>query len=162
MVSNQQPYYTTQPQGAFYNSNQAPSGVYYQQQPLMYQPYQTYPITDPQNTVFIYDDVARRERNEAMENGLMAALCASCLCCWILPPLPLHCHFWGMSISWTKNITLFIFIIEGIIIARYSKNGDDHISVWVALVTKLMDILKNWSKMSRMEYKVSLASVDSN
>lgn len=114
MVSNQQTYHTS-PQGSFYyhdNSNQASPGVYYQQQPLMYQPYQTYPMTAPQNTVFIYDDVSRRERNDAIGNGLMAALCASCLCCWILPPLPLHCHFWYGSVSrlnvtkWKKDITL--------------------------------------------------------
>lgn len=53
------------------------------------QPYQLYPMVAPQTTVFIYEDQPSfRQRDD----GLLAALCAACLCCWLLPPFPTwHC-----------------------------------------------------------------------
>lgn len=53
------------------------------------QPYHPYPMVAPQTTVFVYDDHPDfRQRDQ----GLLAALCAACLCCWLLPPFPTwHC-----------------------------------------------------------------------
>lgn len=53
------------------------------------EPYQPYPMVAPQTTVFIYEDQPSfRQRDD----GLLAALCAACLCCWLLPPFPTwHC-----------------------------------------------------------------------
>lgn len=54
------------------------------------QPYHPYPMAAPQSTVFIYYDQPsfRSQRDES----LLTALCAACLCCWLLPPYPTwHC-----------------------------------------------------------------------
>ena len=53
------------------------------------QPYHPYPMVAPQTTVVVYDDHPDfRQRDQ----GLLAALCAACLCCWLLPPFPTwHC-----------------------------------------------------------------------
>lgn len=67
------------------------------------QPYQPYPMVAPQTTVFIYDDHPNfRQRDDS----LLAALCAACLCCWLLPPFPTwHCWIIGrnLAVSQAKN-----------------------------------------------------------
>lgn len=92
--------FLSQPYNVNYDSRQpivyGSTGAVYSQQPInTYQPYQTYPIAAPQSTVFVYDETATRRRDhaDAVESGMLAALCASCICCWILPPFPLwHIH----------------------------------------------------------------------
>jgi hypothetical protein len=73
--TNQQSYQTSQPQGNsyYYDSNQAGG---YSQQPMMYQPYQTYPIAAPQTTVFVYDDT---ETTTQRRNGKWFVSCLVCI-----------------------------------------------------------------------------------
>ena len=67
------------------------------------QPYQAYPMVAPQTTVFIYEDQpAFRQRDD----GLFAALCAACLCCWLLPPLTWHWCCWYQGITVQANCKL--------------------------------------------------------
>lgn len=78
-------YYPANDTGAHYQRDFPPpnADVYTNQ------PYQPYPMVAPQTTVFIYEDQPSfRQRDD----GLLAALCAACLCCWLLPPFPTwHC-----------------------------------------------------------------------
>lgn len=56
------------------------------------QPYHPFPMVAPQSTVFIYDD--QPSIRSQREEGLLAAFCAACLCCWLLPPYPTwHCWY---------------------------------------------------------------------
>lgn len=81
-------YYPPYPTADQTQSQWMPNGQGYHVQTE--QPYQPYPMTAPQTTVFIYDEAHLNRRRET-ESGILAALCAACLCCWLLP-MPVHHH----------------------------------------------------------------------